>query len=722
MNSNRDTPAERAMPFNWLRNNSSPSAATMPVQESAPAASVQSCSESPPMARTRSQTRPEARSRESPQREANQPSSSTPAATVTTVTDPVVTATPPASVSEPTPTPSVPPPAPPAPPSREPSPAADNNMTEFDRSQPIYCRELDKHYPAPSRFDDASPLEWNRDNLELWGAAPWLDRDAIDIDWLMESYADDDECLPGSIPLSALGSFSWRRQYSISDADLHVPVSRTLKGVRGDFAYQVYTSLEKLLTFQDIPDDLRCDLFAYRTRGEIGYCRAASQLTDAQLESWRNRCEPDQAALLYDRPQLVREFRYLRKDSEYWTESIRNERRVRASLDLIIPHHCATQATMRYNRRLMAFCQATDLWKLVEVPRGCRAELPATFAYKMEELLDPSSGWWMVAFNGFAAKVAAFVIQDAYDKFRLWALPPRMIRIIRGLDLSRVLGTEDNQAELRGMLDIIEGTRFEELPSSWTSRGGNLRGNRRTAGLCLGRRGGGADFVYYDPWAKRKLSEDEYILKIRSPRRVMPSGHPVGHDFETEFVAPANGDADAASSAWFGGQSPPRSPAPAATATAHANEDEEEPTPEARQRFVDMTNRYFGFTSGGPGSSAAGGAGPSTMAGTLGSASAYAGSMNYGAAQMPNYFGMQPYRMHYPMAYPPATNAGYAPSAPGYGLPGSAPTPNQNVLPSSSDEAELVAIRSFLRSLGVDEATLRGGLEELRGFVRGRMH
>ena len=63
-----------------------------------------------------------------------------------------------------------------------------------------------------------------------------LDRDAIDIDWLMERYVDHNDVLPGGIPINALNSFSWRNQYSVCDTDLHVPSGRNLSGIRAEFA------------------------------------------------------------------------------------------------------------------------------------------------------------------------------------------------------------------------------------------------------------------------------------------------------------------------------------------------------------------------------------------------------------------------------------------------------------------------------------------------------
>ena len=85
---------------------------------------------------------------------------------------------------------------------------------------------------------------------------------------------------------------------------------------------------------------------------------------------------------------------------------------------------------MTNDHRGTAFCRANNGWKSIEVPRGYRTDLPDVISYKGSQLMDPRSGWWLPAYNGMAAKTSVFVLQDAYDKYRLWALPPRMLSLI----------------------------------------------------------------------------------------------------------------------------------------------------------------------------------------------------------------------------------------------------------------------------------------------------
>ena len=132
---------------------------------------------------------------------------------------------------------------------------------EEDRSVEIHVPQLRKWFPAPDRYDDIDWADRSRYISELWARAPWFDSDALGMDWLMQRYVDEDGLLPGGIPLAALRTESWRRLYSVSDDDLFVPRGRTLLGVRCDFTDSLRTSIDRLLTFDEIPSDQRMDLF-----------------------------------------------------------------------------------------------------------------------------------------------------------------------------------------------------------------------------------------------------------------------------------------------------------------------------------------------------------------------------------------------------------------------------------------------------------------------------
>lgn len=47
-------------------------------------------------------------------------------------------------------------------------------------------------------------------------------------------------------------------------------------------------------------------------------------------------------------------------------------------------------------------------------------ELPPNSSYKGSGMMDQRLGYWVVGLTKFVAKMAAFVLFEAYDNFCLW--------------------------------------------------------------------------------------------------------------------------------------------------------------------------------------------------------------------------------------------------------------------------------------------------------------
>ena len=74
------------------------------------------------------------------------------------------------------------------------------------------------------------------------------------------------------------------------------------------------------------------------------------------------------------------------------------------------------------------------------------------------------------------------------------------------------LGSAANVREILEMLDVIESTRFESLPGSWSER------VSRSVDYHPGRSGPGGDFFYYEPFELRKVSEPVALSRAASAR------------------------------------------------------------------------------------------------------------------------------------------------------------------------------------------------------------
>lgn len=377
-------------------------------------------------------------------------------------------------------------------------------------------------HPPPAAYDSAS-IE---SDVKLFAEAPWFNRDSLRDEGLIRRYAVDG-WLPGNIPVDAVFTACWRNQFACHRRDFRVPRGRSAIDVRAGFAELAMFGYNRLLTFR-LCDPAETGMFMYRTDGEVEYLRRLNALPGTLLEEWRGRSTIAPAALCLPRPQLVKEFRFSRKQGSYWTAFVRNERRNRSKYGVAVPYQCLNTFSLRGEYFQRAFPRLNQAWQHIEVPRGCNVELPPVFTYKSCELKHCDSGWWVVAYTEMAAKTAAFVLFDAYDQFRLWALSSLMIEHIRALNLVAVLGNGQNADELLEFLLKIEATDFAALPSSWTARG-------RGVSAAPGRSGPGADFVWYDPYERKFISLEEAKSLARAPRIVIPDDHPLGRDY-SDFV------------------------------------------------------------------------------------------------------------------------------------------------------------------------------------------
>ena len=384
------------------------------------------------------------------------------------------------------------------------------------RTQPVHG--AGKVFPSPNSYDEVSI----RDNPDLYGMAPWFDRGALEAGGIVERYAFNGE-LPGGIPLNAVYKWAWVNQFAVNDNDLRLGYNRDVQRARREFAMRAMNGFDRLMT-SVVPAADVSGAAVCRTYTEVGYIDALNEIPAATINGWRGRLTVSQDAYVWNKSMLMAEFRYLRKDSSYWVKSVADTRRFRSRLNRAVPYECLNMFGLHDGYFLNGFAELTPQWRKLEVPRGCNAELPMIFSYKMDELHDPQSGYWVVAYTEWVVKVAAFILFDVYDSYRLWALSPAMIEAIGQLNLDQALGNRENARELRRLVAVIENTRFSDFPAEWRARGSH-------ASLDPGRQGPGADFIYYNPWTRSAVSRDD-ARDLAARERVIPDGHPMGWNFD----------------------------------------------------------------------------------------------------------------------------------------------------------------------------------------------
>ena len=406
-----------------------------------------------------------------------------------------------------------------------------------DYGDPYVYQSSRSRVRAPSELREFPPYEdyigkhpMVRDHLKLFAQAPWFDPIGITDRDLLNQYLVAGE-YPGRVPAFAVGTFDWAHRCAVplqailkrGAAERHEPERAKEAHVR-----LVYQRLNRTVGTDIIPMPMPgehdLDTWYYRTEGEAGYGEKLMQLDYAR---YRGVIDVKQDVLCFDRPILRAEFRYLRKNNQesFW-DLIRWERRARCRLGILVPYQMVEAERIHRSHYASRYVVATKVWESLEVPRGCLAELPPSITYLGSRLIaDPRSGVWVVVITEWVARVAAFILWDAYDIFRLWYIPPAIRGYAKKLDLSFVLGSRENANEFSRMIAKVEEINWEQVPANQ-----NKRGTRRDR-HCLGRTGPSGDYVWYDPFKDEVISEEEAARMRRLPREI-PEGHPRGYIFE----------------------------------------------------------------------------------------------------------------------------------------------------------------------------------------------
>lgn len=140
--------------------------------------------------------------------------------------------------------------------------------------------------------------------------------------------------------------------------------------------------------------------------------------------------------------------------------------------------------------------------------------------------IDPDSCRWVVVYIEMVTKTADFLIQEVYDKFRLWAVSPQTISFSRELNLVPVIGNQVNVDEYLVLLRVIERTDFSQILSTWRAHGENKEDH------SPGHVDAGAAWMYYDPHDRSPIGEaDAKRLHAREGAQIYED-HPIGLNFD----------------------------------------------------------------------------------------------------------------------------------------------------------------------------------------------
>ena len=105
----------------------------------------------------------------------------------------------------------------------------------------------------------------------------------------------------------------------------------------------------------------------------------------------------------------------------------------------------------------------------------------------------------------------------------------------KNIDLACVLGSRENELELKELLGVIKEVDFDNVPQEMVGYTNEETpdGSRKPAPKSPGGQNnpkGSCDFIWYDPWEKKEATREE-VLEIRKIPRVAPPNQVYGYTY-----------------------------------------------------------------------------------------------------------------------------------------------------------------------------------------------
>lgn len=406
-------------------------------------------------------------------------------------------------------------------------------------------------FPAFDEVDGVDPYN----HPEPFVRAPWFRpffyRDAA----LVRRYQTGTN-LPGRVPIRAIDSADWGLHFVLADRDVLRHSGESMHAARIELVRVLHKRLHRVANDLPVPEHLGLDTWFFRTHGERLLGPYYGE--EPPLPNEGDIFKPHADALFYERPILRADFRHRRRGSQHhFARDVKWERTARTRTGYLVPYQCVEIDRIHPRARPSRYVPIPSFWEEWESPRGATVELPAVLTYLGSILIDnPLSTWWDVVLTEWSAQYAAFLIWEAYDRHKLWYVPPRVLAAWGSIDLSFVLGSNRNYAELLKLADVVKAINWAAVPASQAHRGS------RQVDHSPGRSAPSGDFIWYEPWGRGPCSMAEAREATRY-RGLTPLGYPDRFEFVREGAWPIY-DQEAAQGAPDVAHAPPAAAAAAA--------------------------------------------------------------------------------------------------------------------------------------------------------------
>ena len=379
-------------------------------------------------------------------------------------------------------------------------------------------------FPHPAEFTALSLH--NPADVRIWRNAPWYDRAALEDPCLVNRYLGPDLRFPDGTPSNIACSFDWTTRCCLSPRDVQ----------RRDMDRYIRLVMRRLfrLPHPMVPIDVHgaTDAYCYYRNADVPYVRRLMRLSELGLfHTWDGiAARVHSSALCVEFPVLDAGFRF-QTESAHDRTARKWERRVRVRDGLLVPYANAEFESLTRTARARVYVALPPRWDALEVPPHFYVGTPRVVWYYGSELMrSPSSPYWIVFYTEFTVLAAKHLLIEMYSRFRLWRVSPLLLNWMRRLDLSSVLGSRRNAAELTAVLDLIEGVDWSSLsqlglvePKKGKRRHIDALGRSR---CVLNTERSVAEFAFFDPWRREFLASQACVNARAFPP--IPANHPTG--------------------------------------------------------------------------------------------------------------------------------------------------------------------------------------------------
>ena len=227
----------------------------------------------------------------------------------------------------------------------------------------------------------------------------------------------------------------------------------------------------------------------------------------------------------WTRAILPRDFRRMKHSGiPFFKNTVRFERRMRADTGYFLAYQMLEAGEIARAHYANRYQRLPSWWGNFEVCQGFWSELGPILTYFGSHLNDPRHGLWVVFLTEWCVKVAANLLWEAYDCWRLWFLPPKLVELMRLLDYSIPLGGVDSDIEVHSLLDKITQDEWDNVPAFNSSRSFTKRRPSFSPGRSHSAAG---DFAWFNAWTSSFCSASEAQLSRQHGKQIdIPDTHP----------------------------------------------------------------------------------------------------------------------------------------------------------------------------------------------------